>query len=124
MNLNPNPHLLRQAETFNFVYNGSDITAKARTGSGKTLGFALPILERMKAGVGTYKVADASKRGRAPVALVILPTRELAKQVAEDFKSIGGKVDCATVYGDDHHPSFRLVLYLMSLIRVTTVVWG
>ena len=38
-----------QAATFDKVFDGGDITAKARTGSGKTLGFALPILERMKA---------------------------------------------------------------------------
>src|SRR4051812_38651838 len=54
---------------------GRDVLAKSRTGSGKTLGFALPIVERVK------------PSGR-PSALVLVPTRELAVQVADEFRDI------------------------------------
>ncbi len=61
---------------------GRDTLAKSKTGSGKTLGFALPIVERLDP-------ASASKPG----ALVLLPTRELAQQVTDEF------VDIAKVKG-------------------------
>ncbi len=55
---------------------GHDVLAKSRTGSGKTLAFALPIVERL----------DAA--GPKPTALVLVPTRELAVQVAEDLSVV------------------------------------
>ena len=55
---------------------GHDVLAKSQTGSGKTLGFAIPIVERIK--------PDDAK----PAALVLVPTRELASQVAEDTEDI------------------------------------
>jgi ATP-dependent RNA helicase RhlE len=55
---------------------GGDVLAKSATGSGKTLGFAIPIVERIR--------PDDPK----PSALVLVPTRELASQVAEDFAEI------------------------------------
>jgi superfamily II DNA/RNA helicase len=56
--------------------SGRDILARSRTGSGKTLAFALPIVERVRA------------EEVAPVALVLVPTRELAQQVADDFDPV------------------------------------
>jgi ATP-dependent RNA helicase RhlE len=55
---------------------GKDILARSQTGSGKTLAFALPIVERLRSD-------DA-----APAALVLVPTRELAQQVADDFADV------------------------------------
>jgi ATP-dependent RNA helicase RhlE len=55
---------------------GRDVLARSRTGSGKTLAFALPIVERIK--------PDEP----APVALILVPTRELAQQVADDFVAV------------------------------------
>jgi ATP-dependent RNA helicase RhlE len=55
---------------------GKDVLARSQTGSGKTLAFALPIVERLRSD-------DA-----APAALVLVPTRELAQQVADDFADI------------------------------------
>ena len=55
---------------------GRDVLAKSPTGSGKTLAFALPIVERV-----------APDRGR-PEALVLVPTRELALQVADELRSL------------------------------------
>ncbi len=64
-----------QAQSIPMLLQGRDLIGQAQTGTGKTAAFALPILSRMKAG------------SRAPQALVICPTRELAIQVAEAFQS-------------------------------------
>jgi ATP-dependent RNA helicase RhlE len=68
---------------------GHDVLAKSRTGSGKTLAFAIPIVERLD---------PASKQ---PSALVLVPTRELATQVAEEFEPLARvrNLKVATVYG-------------------------
>ncbi len=55
---------------------GLDVLARSQTGSGKTLAFALPIVEGVR--------PDEP----APVALVLVPTRELAQQVADDFEGV------------------------------------
>jgi ATP-dependent RNA helicase RhlE len=62
------------------VLAGRDILAGAQTGTGKTAGFALPILQRL------HGAANAPK---APRALVLVPTRELAAQVNESFRAYG-----------------------------------
>jgi superfamily II DNA/RNA helicase len=69
---------------------GRDVCGKAKTGSGKTLAFGLPLLER------TPKAAP-----RAPTALVLVPTRELAVQVQEVLEPLGRvrNVRVAVVYG-------------------------
>ena len=73
--------------------SGHDIIGQARTGTGKTLAFGIPLLQQ---------VADApASRPSAPAALVVVPTRELAGQVAEDLR-VAGRVQGArvvTVYG-------------------------
>jgi ATP-dependent RNA helicase RhlE len=68
---------------------GQDVLAKSPTGSGKTLAFALPIVQRLHADVAR------------PSALVLVPTRELATQVAEEFEDIGRTrgLRVAAVYG-------------------------
>lgn len=68
---------------------GLDILAKSPTGSGKTLVFAIPIVER------------TDSASRLPGALVLVPTRELAVQVTEDIASIAGakSLRVASVYG-------------------------
>ncbi|MGZ5290878.1 MAG: DEAD/DEAH box helicase [Actinomycetota bacterium] len=55
---------------------GRDVLTRSATGSGKTLAFALPIVERVNANDAT------------PAALILVPTRELAQQVADDFAEI------------------------------------
>jgi superfamily II DNA/RNA helicase len=68
---------------------GRDVLARSRTGSGKTLAFAIPIVERL--------TAD----GRSPTALILVPTRELASQVTEEFRAIADvrRLHIASVYG-------------------------
>lgn len=62
-----------------------DIIGQAKTGTGKTLGFAIPILHDI-IGPGDEGWEDLDAPG-APQALVLLPTRELAKQVAAEIRS-------------------------------------
>jgi ATP-dependent RNA helicase RhlE len=65
------------------VLEGRDLLAAAQTGTGKTAAFALPLLQRMSE-------AQPNPRGsRAPRALVLVPTRELAAQVDESFRDLG-----------------------------------
>ncbi|HEY1346612.1 MAG TPA: DEAD/DEAH box helicase, partial [Streptosporangiaceae bacterium] len=60
---------------------GHDIIGQARTGTGKTLAFGIPLLQRLG--------QPADRRPLAPGALVVVPTRELAIQVAEDLRTAG-----------------------------------
>ncbi|XP_013387133.1 nucleolar RNA helicase 2-like, partial [Lingula anatina] len=82
-----------QAQTFDHVYDGFDVIAQARTGTGKTLSFALPLVEKLQL-EGTK-----GKHGRPPKVLVMAPTRELAKQVSEDFESITETLKVFCIYG-------------------------
>lgn len=65
-----------QEKTIPKALKGSNIIAQARTGSGKTLAFSIPIIEQMKF-------------LKTPEAIILVPTRELCKQVAEVFESLG-----------------------------------
>jgi len=56
------------------IYAGSDLIGRDKTGSGKTLGYALPIIEKYRQ-IGYFKLR---KRQRKPIVLVVVPTRELA----------------------------------------------
>lgn len=62
--------------TFDHVYDGKDVIGQARTGTGKTLSFVLPLVEKLQAEDSLSKL-----RGRPPTVLVMVPTRELANQV-------------------------------------------
>jgi ATP-dependent RNA helicase RhlE len=68
---------------------GTDVLAKSPTGSGKTLAFGLPLVER------------TSSEGKTPKVLVLVPTRELAQQVAEELDLLGELkgLKTAVVYG-------------------------
>ena len=69
-----------QAEAIPAILMGQDVLAGARTGTGKTAAFALPILQMLNLSNGN---------GTHPRALVITPTRELAAQVHEDVRTYG-----------------------------------
>jgi ATP-dependent RNA helicase DeaD len=70
---------------------GEDVLGQARTGTGKTAAFAIPILERIRHG----------RKSGAPQALVLVPTRELAVQVRDEFEKLahGRRVTCVPIYG-------------------------
>ncbi|MBD2835655.1 DEAD/DEAH box helicase [Pseudomonas sp. JM0905a] len=71
-----------QAEAIPAVLKGRDLMAAAQTGTGKTAGFALPLLQKLTQ--EGPQVASNSVR-----ALVLVPTRELAEQVNESFRVYG-----------------------------------
>ena len=70
-----------QLQAIPAVLAGRDVLAGAQTGTGKTAGFVLPILQRL--------MQDAAEGTRAPRALVLTPTRELAAQVAQSARDYG-----------------------------------
>ncbi|MBE7161629.1 MAG: DEAD/DEAH box helicase [Williamsia herbipolensis] len=75
-----------QALTLPVALVGSDLIGQARTGMGKTLGFGVPLLHRLAAADHRRDDADAPlAHGRAPRALVMVPTRELCVQVTRDL---------------------------------------
>lgn len=75
------------------VLSGKDLLASAETGSGKTAAYALPIIEFLK--------ASTKNPTKKPRALVLVPTRELAVQVASQFERFGRHVNLRvlTIYG-------------------------
>ncbi|HET7727554.1 MAG TPA: DEAD/DEAH box helicase [Candidatus Limnocylindrales bacterium] len=86
-----------QARAIPFVLEGRDVLAAAQTGTGKTAAFALPILQRLAPHANT-----SFSPARHPVrALVLVPTRELAIQVAEAVATYarGIPLRSAVVYG-------------------------
>ncbi|MDQ3359603.1 MAG: DEAD/DEAH box helicase, partial [Actinomycetota bacterium] len=88
-----------QAMTLPVALSGHDIIGQAKTGTGKTLGFGLPILQRVVP-PGDAGFARLPAPGR-PQALAVTPTRELAVQVAKDLSRAGARrgVRVLTVYG-------------------------
>ena len=87
-----------QAMTISDALAGRDVCGKAKTGSGKTLGFGLPMLQRIAADA-TISFKDGQPA--RPRGLVLLPTRELAVQVYEVLKPLGAALGLhvAAVYG-------------------------
>ena len=81
-----------QALTLPVALDGHDLIGQARTGTGKTLAFGIPILERL----------DRTPREKAsPRSLIVVPTRELAIQVADDLRIAGSRMgaNVVTLYG-------------------------
>ncbi|PHS70113.1 MAG: RNA helicase [Cycloclasticus sp.] len=89
-----------QAQAIPIVLAGRDIIAGANTGSGKTATFALPILQRLHA---NKPLADKNNDGNYVTALILVPTRELAKQIANNIKSyarhLNGTIKTVSVFG-------------------------
>ena len=80
-----------QAGIIPHALTGGDVLGQARTGTGKTAAFAIPILERLQ----------ERHKGPAPNAIVLVPTRELAVQVRDEISKLahGRKTRCVAVYG-------------------------
>jgi ATP-dependent RNA helicase RhlE len=81
-----------QQQAIPFILEGRDVLAGAQTGTGKTAGFTLPLLQRLQ----------ESRPARRPVrALILTPTRELAAQVAESVRTYGRylPVRSAVIFG-------------------------
>jgi ATP-dependent RNA helicase RhlE len=71
-----------QQQAIPAILKGQDILASAQTGTGKTAGFTLPLLQRLGP-------TNVGKGHRTPRALILTPTRELAAQVNESVKTYG-----------------------------------
>jgi ATP-dependent RNA helicase RhlE len=80
-----------QAKAIPPALEGHDVLATAQTGTGKTLSFLIPIIEKLQ----------IRSKGRKPAALILLPTRELAMQVEKSFRSLctGSNISVALVVG-------------------------
>ncbi len=99
--LNINPKIIRalnnegivdpteiQQKTIPLISDGKDVIGISHTGSGKTAAFAIPILEKIQKGKGIQ-------------ALVVVPTRELACQISQEFEKFGKNLSYSieTIYG-------------------------
>jgi superfamily II DNA/RNA helicase len=81
-----------QALTLPIALDGHDLIGQARTGTGKTFAFGIPILERIQ---------QTQREPASPRALIVVPTRELAIQVADDIRLAAANIDVkvVTLYG-------------------------
>lgn len=87
-----------QGATFKPLAEGRDLIGRARTGTGKTLAFSLPLIESML----KADAAPGSRgrgRGRTPRMLVMAPTRELALQVEREITATAPALACVCIYG-------------------------
>jgi ATP-dependent RNA helicase RhlE len=75
-----------QAQAIPAVLSGRDVLAGAQTGTGKTAGFVLPLLQKL-----------GKAAGRAPRVLVLSPTRELTAQIADSARAYGRYKDLRTL---------------------------
>ena len=78
-----------QVETIPLLLKGRDVIAQAQTGTGKTAAFGIPIVQAIE------------RQGKAPSALILCPTRELAVQVSEEINRLAMFKDLNTlaIYG-------------------------
>lgn len=74
-----------QEQAIPLVLKGHDLMAAAQTGTGKTAGFTLPILQRLNAGLNNGKAAKANQAR----VLILTPTRELAAQIHDNIEQYG-----------------------------------
>jgi superfamily II DNA/RNA helicase len=89
-----------QAQAIPSVLAGRDLIAGANTGSGKTATFALPMLQQIRADISS---GSKNSKGNFVTGLILVPTRELAKQVADSIKSyavhFNGEIKTLAVFG-------------------------
>jgi superfamily II DNA/RNA helicase len=104
-----------QAATIPDVLAGKDVLGRGKTGSGKTIAFGAPVVERLMENGG----AKGRKPGRLPRALILAPTRELAMQIDRTVQPIARAVglNTTTVFGGV--PQFKQV---SALQRGTDIV--
>jgi ATP-dependent RNA helicase RhlE len=102
-----------QAQSIPFVLAGHDLLGCAQTGTGKTAAFALPVLHRLSANTTT---------GRGARCLVLCPTRELATQIAGDFRSYGRHLQfkVAVIFGGvNQNPQVQALRQGLDIIVAT-----
>lgn len=95
-----------QAISLPYTLSGRDIVAIAQTGSGKTIAYALPLLTHVSAQKGS------SRSGHGPVGLVMVPTRDLATQIADVLNQYGRCLSvstCCVVGGVPKYEQFKQI---------------
>lgn len=96
------------------IKEGRDVLASAQTGTGKTAGFALPILDAL--------IKSNKQRSKHPQALILTPTRELAAQVAQDFKDYSKLTKLKTIVvfgGVNANPQIRSLRQGVDIVVAT-----
>ncbi len=90
-----------QSQAIPALLSGRDVLGQAATGTGKTAAFGLPLLQRVLGDQEERRVSKASAPQSRPDALVLVPTRELAIQVAKALSSFaaGTALQVAAIYG-------------------------
>jgi ATP-dependent RNA helicase RhlE len=108
-----------QAQAIPAVLAGGDLLAGAQTGTGKTAGFTLPILQRLATAAAAPKTTTAQRPIRA---LILTPTRELAAQVEESVRTYGKylKLTSAVIFGGvGINPQFKLLKHGVDILVAT-----
>ncbi|MCW5520443.1 DEAD/DEAH box helicase [Aureitalea sp. L0-47] len=96
------------------ILSGRDLLASAQTGTGKTAGFALPILQKLS--------SESPMQRRRVRSLILTPTRELAAQVTDDFKQYGQFTDLRTTVvfgGVNANPQIRTLKQGVDILVAT-----
>lgn len=76
-----------QQQAIPIILSGKDLIASAQTGTGKTAGFALPILQKLTELQNQTNKHDESRKSKRPLrALILAPTRELAAQIGDNIR--------------------------------------
>jgi len=108
-----------QAQTIPYALIGRDLAVASKTGSGKTLAYLIPLMHRL--------LTSRALSTRGPRALILAPTRELAKQVYAQLRFLvaGTQVHCSLVLGGEtltnrlnrcvKHPKFWLLHQVVCL---------
>src|SRR4029077_8747786 len=80
-----------QAELIPAALDGRDVIGQAKTGTGKTAAFGIPLIEMLEA------------RGKGPQAIILAPTRELVQQIVVELKKLAHRQDVAVcgIYGGE-----------------------
>jgi ATP-dependent RNA helicase RhlE len=104
-----------QAQSIPHLLTGRDLLGVAQTGTGKTAAFALPMLQRLAQN-------RPSPTPKAPRALVLTPTRELALQIGDSFKTYGRHLGLrhAVIFGGvGQHPQAQAVARGLDIVVAT-----
>ncbi len=98
-----------QHSTIPLIVAGLDLIVQSQTGTGKTAAFVIPIIELLDSNPGTLEV------------LFLAPTRELAKQVGDEFKKFGAhkKIEVTTIYGGSSYEKQYEALETAQVVTAT-----
>lgn len=89
-----------QTQSYDIVYDGKDVVCRSKTGTGKTIAFGLPLIEKIQLQLKNQQPLTRSG-SNLPKILILEPTRELAIQVTDELRSLcqPHNIKILTVYG-------------------------